>query len=1288
MGQSSSQIAQQSQHVEIARTPTPELSDVDRAAPREQTDDDNVMETQSNHDHAPSIHWSPINVPHPNPARAAILSQAIASSQPASAARAKVPKKRASQSSQRRLLSPRISRVVPSAEGSDEELQSQRQRRSALPKAARSEEDTALSFSGQAKEDRHFSPLRKNKPQTIAHKSPTPYLSPARRPPQVLVPSSEIAEATRAQALENHVEKLQGQLSRAQIPLKSPAQDKYTKSGAGNTTATGNNVLAELQNNNQGNDWFAKIDEAVAEAEAAHSELADAKAQSGELRGRSAASDQAEGLASPTSPVPSPAVTPAKDRPNIGGKKTDSEEHEADQRMPRHASKEAEEVGEAVEELEDDEMDEDIDDEQTWPEPTEDKVKEYQRQRKLTNHDLEMEERIENPQSKWESYENERRGARNALREYIVELSLARKIYKGLAQYVTDDDGETSVAYAADGEKFPIANHTKAEKKEAKAKKDGMKSTRRALHESIAHSELQARMIAEQSAANNIALENEDEEHVSVTAEALVAAQSPGSVEESLDAPDGFEDQVSMEVEDQQHDQPEGTELEGEETIEDHKTVLSENADETEVKKMPADPADGAGAGALRARRSKGKKAAANDTSAAVNSPDPLMRKQRKVAKPPAPLRNDAARVIPAVIPTPPTSDQGAHLLTTQQSNVDDWLAGQSQEPPVPPEDLDESVHSAKTFRKRKQNSGEAAEADFELPPGEVAPHDSGSQYTAASASDEAEEPMRGANKRARDNDDMASETRPKKRKSNGKSPEKSKRRVTMSGPFTQEEKELADKIFDSVMQKDGLSSAQLIAQVQNWKTCGRFKTDMVAAFSDRTVDSVRKFCQRRYHGQQRGPWTSEDDEALRSAYARCPGQWTAISDFVGRTAPDCNDRWRNHLESDQFVVGPWTVEEEEQLLAAVEECIDEIKKENRDDRAFLRDRERLEAMINWRVVADKLEGKRTTKRCREKYFKLRASQAKAKNQDVPRSTAQRARDDAESAKVVQARRALNNFEIGDYYDVFVEIHSSFEDPHQHFRDEKHVLWSIVSAKNMHSRFSLSSYPSTLRRVALEHAIANWPAANARIKRRLESVDAIPAKALVLARWVEKTNAGKLDAITRTYQTQLIGKTKDEIEAIRKAHKEKYAQGPRKNNGKSRDYVTESEDDADPEDIAAPFPASKARCRIPAGVLDEEECAHESDDDVRGGRENDEPGDGALEEDEEPSDVTQQVPDTQFEQNDFVMSDLESLKGTPNVAPSDFVDRLKSSGGSRKRKFVGYGKKDRLKTEKSRNKAR
>ncbi|PIA96164.1 RNA polymerase I termination factor [Cercospora beticola] len=1336
MGQSSSQITQQSQQIVIARTPTPELSDVDREAARGQPNESNVMETLSDHDHTTTIHWSPINVPRPNTADAPPLSQTIPSSQPTSSAPAKVPKKRVSQSSQRRLLSPRVVKVVPSVEGSDEEVQPQQKKRKALPKAARSEEDAAPARSGQVKADRRFSPLRQNKPRTTARRSPTPYHSPVPPPPQVVIPSSEILEATQAQALLNHVEELQGQLSRAQSQLQSPDKHKHSQNGPDALSATGKSVLAELQNNNQGSDWFSKIDEAVAEVEAAQSRSKDADqvqlavGQISEAEERGAAPDQAEGPASSGSTVPSTTADPVQGRSIVSEMKASSEEIEDDQGTP---GTEIEQAEESEEGLEDDSMDDDAGEEQAWPEPTEDQVTEYMRQRKLTADDLETEEPIANPQGEWETRENKRRAARNALREYIVECSLERELYKGLAKYVINEEGETSVVYAARGEKFPIAKHTKSEKREAKAKKEGMKSTKHFLHESIAQRDLELRMMAEQRAANSAAPQGV--EHVSVT---VPTAQSPDSGKESLGQQEHSEDPMEIQAEDEEqdrpetqeddHDQPEdsvslqeddddveahsvvdaaqedvaGTE-DGDpeaEEIEVNKAALGQKADEVQAEVMHADAAKDTEAGAQadydatapdavdkprKTTRSKGKKAAISakeppsavvDTSTAAKSPDPVVRKQRKVARPPR-VRVNPALAVPAVIPTPPTSDQGAHLLNTatQTSNVDEWLAGQSQEPPVPPEELEQSVPDAKISRKRKRNSGEA---DFEVPPNEVATEDSDSMGTVSSAA--AQEATRSKNKRRREHEVMASGSKPKKRKSNDDGPEKPakpKRRVTMSGPFTQEEKELADKIFESAMQKEGLSEAQLMAQVQNWKTCGCFKTDMFAAFSDRSVESVRKFCQRRYHGQQRGPWTPEDDEALRSAYARYPLKWTAISDLVGRTAQDCKDRWRNHFEFAHKVLGPWTIEEEEQLLAAVEECIDVIKNEQRDDRALLRDRERLEALINWKVVSDKLEGKRTTKRCREKYLKLRASQAKAKNNDVSWSTTQRARDDDNPSKVAQAKRALKEFEIGDYYDVFVEIHSSFDNPHQHFRDEKNVVWSIVSSKNMHSRFSLFSYASPLRRVALEHAIANWPTNSAKIKRRLEKVDTIPAKALVLARWVEKHNAGNLDAITRTFRTELIGKTKEEIDTIRKSRKERFGQGPRKNNGKSRDYVTESESEDDMEDVA----------RIPAEVLDDEDDTHESDDDVKDDHRAQEAGHSASEEDEDPSEVTQQVPDTQFEDTGFVTSDAESLKGSPNMAPSAFMDKLKSSGGSSKRKSIGYGKRDRVKAEKRRSKA-
>jgi hypothetical protein len=1198
--------------------------------------------------HDDAIRWSAINTGRSNttPQPPKLTEKAAAKARP------KTSKKRASDTTQRRLPGPRLAKIVPVGEDSEAEQQlpPRKRRRTSLPKAARNEDQVP-----HVKQEA-FSPLRKSK-WTAPRYSPVVPSS----PPQVIITPDEVEAATQAQALEVHIEKLQERLSLAQTRLQSPAKEQASQDTL-NTVAGAKNPLSQLQQ--QSSAWFSNIDEAMAEV----------------------------------------AVVTGAERPHDG--ETDvQQEIDANARVSGGPDSDQHNMVEDAP----DEMD--ISD--TWPAhlvPEQHEIAERIKQRKLTVDDLEMEELFEDPQGAWESRENARRAARNILREHIVRWSLERTVYKGLAKYVQDSDGETTVAYAKEGETFPVPKYPKAAKREDKATKKFISSSREAIHSSLAISELEAEMLARQPAVDDImsVRERSDvevterEEDISVDeseveqgrkADGEDADDNETEAEEIVAGEDAEEDEMEKEeelaqahAEDQEFESEPGAEFdatadasadaeilgweateeeaeeEAEEEVEeevveevDHaaeeqeeamrtaEEALQEGAEIAETEEqVEADEREEARV-EKKSRRTCTKPQTRDDGEEPTN---PLTRQQRKVQRrmpAPSPVcaTTQIERAPPAaqdVIPTPPESHQtqqgqslAPHPAIVQ---VEDWLASQDEEPPLPPDDL--VVES--TSRKRKHKVGKA-EIDL-------------------------------------------TQSKAKKRKMKGSESAKPKRRVTMSGPFTQEEKETADEIFGKVLEREGLHEADLIAQIKNWKMCCvRFKTAMFDAFSDRTADSIRKFCQRRWHGYQRGAWTQEEDDALRAAHASQPGKWAVISDRVGRSGQDCKDRWRNHFEFGPKTVGPWTEEEEQQLMTVVEQCIDMIKEEKSEDVALVQDRERLVALVNWSVVSEKLHGARYPARCREKYANMTAHGSKKTNKRKSSnvSAEQETEGDYEARHVAAARRVVDGFEIGDYYDVFVEIHSSFEDPHQHFRHDKQVTWSIVSTKNMYSRFALYYKPSCLRRVALEKAIATWPANNAKIKRKLERVDTMPAKALVLAQWVEKTNAGRLDTMTRTYKPELIGKSKEELMEMKQARKKKFSQGPRGHNVRSKDYVTESEDGDDE-------PANTNGLHIPSVLPNEGEPTTE-DEDVKMGDQEEELSDASgNEEDDDPSDITQDVPASQFmpsqtavqQDDDMLMADVESLNGTPNISPTDFVSRLKSSGSSR-RKSVGYGKKDALK---------
>ncbi|KAI8870212.1 hypothetical protein GQ42DRAFT_122652, partial [Ramicandelaber brevisporus] len=69
-----------------------------------------------------------------------------------------------------------------------------------------------------------------------------------------------------------------------------------------------------------------------------------------------------------------------------------------------------------------------------------------------------------------------------------------------------------------------------------------------------------------------------------------------------------------------------------------------------------------------------------------------------------------------------------------------------------------------------------------------------------------------------------------------------------------------------------------------------------------------------------KGPWSQQEDDLLREAYAQYPGQWAKISKLVpGRKDDQCSKRWREVLNP--FINRtPWEPAEDVLLLDLVKE--------------------------------------------------------------------------------------------------------------------------------------------------------------------------------------------------------------------------------------------------------------------------------------------------------------------------------------------------------------------------------
>lgn len=330
-----------------------------------------------------------------------------------------------------------------------------------------------------------------------------------------------------------------------------------------------------------------------------------------------------------------------------------------------------------------------------------------------------------------------------------------------------------------------------------------------------------------------------------------------------------------------------------------------------------------------------------------------------------------------------------------------------------------------------------------------------------------------------------------------------------ITGMYTNEEKAVADAVFASAARFHRIEESQLKCWTIDWPNVGILKTDIQDCLPNRNKAALRKFCQRRFAPYESGPWTEAQDDVLRKAYATYPNQWVLIGDEVDRTAQACRDRYRSVVQyGSAYENGPWSRDEEVKLAAAVKECIQTIKSSCKDG-TYEHDLERLETMISWKTVCEKLGNKRNVKRCREKWQNLKrrdlvddacnlktavAAVAAVENHDdeVVAAAAPAEKFEAQTKRQRAVETKMKQFRPGDFYDVVVEIFKAIEDRTKEFQDES-TVWSVVAIRNKGSRFS-----GALRRRAYYRALEAFSSKN------VKNAATIAGKAYGMARSLEK----------------------------------------------------------------------------------------------------------------------------------------------------------------------------------------
>jgi hypothetical protein len=132
--------------------------------------------------------------------------------------------------------------------------------------------------------------------------------------------------------------------------------------------------------------------------------------------------------------------------------------------------------------------------------------------------------------------------------------------------------------------------------------------------------------------------------------------------------------------------------------------------------------------------------------------------------------------------------------------------------------------------------------------------------------------------------------------------------------------------------------------------------------------------CRRQFHNFEcRGSWTKEQDEELRDAYARFPQKWKQIGELINRFPEDVRDRWRNYLIcGDKLRKDYWDKEEEDQLREVVADCVETLRENRRLAKEPSIGRDSLEALVDWQVVSQKMNGVRSRLQCSGKWKQIK----------------------------------------------------------------------------------------------------------------------------------------------------------------------------------------------------------------------------------------------------------------------------------------------------------------------------
>ncbi|KAK3317889.1 hypothetical protein B0T19DRAFT_405548 [Cercophora scortea] len=194
-------------------------------------------------------------------------------------------------------------------------------------------------------------------------------------------------------------------------------------------------------------------------------------------------------------------------------------------------------------------------------------------------------------------------------------------------------------------------------------------------------------------------------------------------------------------------------------------------------------------------------------------------------------------------------------------------------------------------------------------------------------------------------------------------------------GPLSETERHQITAAVDTFRETQGLTWQELVTLIHERlngdnNTVRHLLAAVQNACPSRPRKKLMEWCRQTWHKfVARGVWTEEQDEELLGLYKIHGKQWSKIGGIINRHQKDVRDRYRNYLAcGGKANKDAWTEEEEKQLLEAVEHAIDAIKDQSPN--------EPVDKLINWEMISNAMNQKRTRLQCLDKWRRMGAAGA------------------------------------------------------------------------------------------------------------------------------------------------------------------------------------------------------------------------------------------------------------------------------------------------------------------------